>query len=246
MEELSLISRQEPGIATIDNFQELKHALEQQLEVYKTLAYSQDSVKVAKKDKATLNKLKKAIDDKRKEIKKIYMQPYTVVETQAKELIALIDEPLALIAAFIAREEAEEKEVRRNDIAAYFYQNSAVLGDLAETIFASPAFYDPKWENKSTTVKAYQTAISEKINAAALDISTIRASGGAHTAALLERYISTFSTNGLVEYKASLEAAEAAVETTFAPALTDDNVVGYKVLKLTGTAQQLAQILEQM
>lgn len=246
MEEFSLISRQEPGIAAIDNFQELKQALEQQLEVYKSLAYSQDSVKAAKKDKAMLNKLKKAIDDKRKEIKKIYMQPYTVVEAQAKELIALIDEPLALIAGFIAREEAEEKEARRNDIAAYFYQNAAALGDLAESIFVNPAFYDPKWENKSTTVKAYQSAIMEKINATAIDISTIRATGGKHTAALLERYLQTFSTNGLAEYKASLVAAENAVDTTFAPALTDDNVIGYKVLKLTGTAQQLTQILEQM
>lgn len=246
MEELSLISRQEPGIATIDNFQELKQALEQQLEVYKSLAYSQDSVKAAKKDKAMLNKLKKAIDDKRKEIKKIYMQPYTVVEAQAKELIALIDEPLALIAGFIAREEAEEKEVRRKDVATYFYQNAAALGDLAESIFVNPAFYDPKWENKSTTVKAYQSAITEKINAAAIDISTIRATGGKHTAALLERYLQTFSTNGLAEYKASLEVAENAVGTTFAPALTDDIVIGYKVLKLTGTAQQLTQILEQM
>lgn len=246
MEELSLISRQEPGIITIDNFQELKQALEQQLEVYKTLAYSQDSVKAAKKDKATLNKLKKAIDDKRKEIKKIYMQPYTVVEAQAKELIALIDEPLALITGFIAREEAEEKDERRKDISAFFYQNATALGDLAETLFASPSFYDQKWENKSTTAKAYQAAILERINAAAIDISTIRATGGKYTAALLERYIGTLSTNGLAEYKASLEAAEIAVETTSAPVLTDDNVIGYKVLRLTGNAQQLAQILEQM
>lgn len=162
MEELSLISRQEPGIAAIDNFQELKQALEQQLEAYKSLAYSQDSVKAAKKDKAMLNKLKKAIDEKRKEIKRVYMQPYTVVEAQAKELIALIDEPLALIAAFIAREEAEEKEARRNDIAAYFCQNASALGELAESILHNSAFYDSKWENKSTTVKAYQTAIVEK------------------------------------------------------------------------------------
>ena len=80
MEELSLVSHHEPGVAVIDNFEELKQALQQRLEEYKTLAYNQDSVKAAKKDKATLNKLKKAIDDKRKEIKKAYMQPYTLVE----------------------------------------------------------------------------------------------------------------------------------------------------------------------
>lgn len=246
MEELSLVSRQEPGIAAIDNFQELKQVLEQQLSVYKNLVYSQDGVKAAKKDKAALNKLKNNIDEKRKEIKKIYMQPYVIVEAQAKELISLIDEPLALIADFIAREEAEEKKARRNEIANYFYQNATPLGDLAETIFTSPTFYDKKWENKSTTAKTYQSAIIEKINAAAVDISNIRATGGKHSAALLDKYLGTLSTDGLTEYKASLEAAEKAAETTCSPLLTDDNVVGYKVLRLTGNAQQIAQILEQM
>ena len=54
--------------------------------------------------KATLSakvyaSLKKTIDDKRKEIKKIYMQPYEIVDAQTKELIALINEPLAAIDA---------------------------------------------------------------------------------------------------------------------------------------------------
>ena len=105
MEDLTLISRQEPGIAVIDNFQELKSTLETQLEVYKNIVYSADGVKAAKKDKAALNKLKKAIDDRRKEIKKAYMEPYLTVEAQAKELVALIDEPLRLITAFISQEE---------------------------------------------------------------------------------------------------------------------------------------------
>ena len=80
------------------------------------------------------------------------MQPYTVVEAQAKELIALIDEPLALIAEFLAQEDAAEKEIRKKEIATYFYQHAAPLGELADSIFVNPAFYESKWENKSTTV----------------------------------------------------------------------------------------------
>ena len=246
MNELFLVARQEPGIVSIDNYQELKQALEQHLEMYKTLAYSEDSIKEAKKDKAALTKLKKAIDDKRKEIKKVYMQPYTIVEAQAKELIALIDEPLALIGGYLAQEDAIEKETRRNDIATYFHQNATPLGEMAEIIFANPAFYESKWENKSTTVKTYQTAISAKIRATAEDIATIQASGGRYTTPLLERYFQTFSMEGLTEYKASLEAAELAAGATISAVSTDDNVIGYKVLRLTGITQQIAQILEQM
>ena len=80
MEELSLISRQEPGIASLDNFEELKQTLTQQLKVYENIVYTADGLKAAKADKAALNKLKKAIDSRRKEIKEIYMQPYTILD----------------------------------------------------------------------------------------------------------------------------------------------------------------------
>ena len=246
MEDLTLISRQEPGIAVIDNFQELKSTLETQLEVYKNIVYSADGVKAAKKDKAALNKLKKAIDDRRKEIKKAYMEPYLTVEAQAKELVALIDEPLRLITAFISQEEEMEKAARREQIKAYFYQHSAALGNLADIVFASPAFYETKWENKSTTVKAYQDAISAKIQQIAGDTASIRAVGGSHTAALIERYMNTLSMGGITEYKAALDASEQAAATVAAPAASDDNVIGYKVLRLSGTAQQMALIMEQM
>ena len=246
MDELSLVSHQEPGVVAIDNFDELKSALQKQLAVYKTIVYTPETIKTAKKDKAALNKLKKAIEDRRKEIKKIYMEPYAIVEAQAKELVALIDEPLRLIGDFIAQEEEQEKAVRRAEIEDYFRKCAAPLGELADTLFHSPAFYEKTWDNKSTVTKKWQDAITEKVGTAARDISTIRATGGKHTAALLDRYIGTLSMEGLAEYRAALDAAESAVETTFNPLADEDQVIGYKILKLTGTQQQILQIMDQM
>lgn len=246
MEELSLISRQEPGVVSIDNFEELKSALQRQLAIYQTIVYSSDGIKAAKKDKAALNKLKKAVDEKRKEIKKIYMQPYLIVEEQAKELIALIDEPLRLVTQFIAQEEAMEKAARREEIKAFFYQHAQPLGAMADAVFSSPGFYEAKWENKSTSVKSYQDAILTKIRTAATDLSSITAMQGNHTAALMDRYLHTFTLEGIAEYNASLVAAEKAAETVTTPIEAADQVIGYQVLRLTGTAQQLAQIMDQM
>ena len=113
MEELSIITRQEAGIASIDNFEELKRTLEAELSVYKTIVYTPDNVKAAKSDKASLNKLKKAIEDRRKEIKRVIMEPYAAVEAQAKELVEMINEPLTLIDEFISQEETREKAERR-------------------------------------------------------------------------------------------------------------------------------------
>jgi len=54
----------------------------------------------------------------------------------------------------------------------------------------------------------YSDAVTGKINSAVRDIESIRATGGKYTAALLERFMSTLSMEGLAEYRASLEKAE--------------------------------------
>ena len=72
MDELMIITRQAPGVVTFDNFEEIKAWLAERLDGYKNLVYSEDSLKRAKADKADLNRLKKALDERRKEIKKIY------------------------------------------------------------------------------------------------------------------------------------------------------------------------------
>lgn len=51
------------------NFEELKSEISERLTYYKNLVVTEDKIKEAKSDKATLNKLIKAIDERRKEIK---------------------------------------------------------------------------------------------------------------------------------------------------------------------------------
>ena len=54
------------------NFEEIKSELEEKLIKYKNLVVTEDGIKAAKADKAKLNKLAAAIEDKRKEIKPCY------------------------------------------------------------------------------------------------------------------------------------------------------------------------------
>ena len=76
---------------TIDfNFEDLKEALTAELELYKNLVFTEDTKADAKKTVAELRKLKKQINDKRIEVKKLYMQPYTDFEAKVKELDKLI------------------------------------------------------------------------------------------------------------------------------------------------------------
>ena len=93
MDELTILTRQERGIAELDNLEEIKAYLDQRLDAYRNLVYSEDGLKNAKADKAQLNKLKKVLDTRRKEI---YMEPYLCIKTQIKELTVAAQEANAV------------------------------------------------------------------------------------------------------------------------------------------------------
>ena len=246
MNELMIITRQAPGIVTFDNFEEIKAWLAERLEDYKSLAYTEDSLKIAKADKAELNRLKKALDERRKEIKKIYMEPYLAIETQIKELTAMIDEPLAEIKAFTDGMEAARKEEKRAEIKRYYETVSAPLGELSDMLFDSDAFFDKKWLNASTKPKVWQDGVREKVAQASADLRTLQQTGGSHTTALISRYMERMDMADTTVYQKSLQQTAAAAQTEVAAVEDEDKVTGYKVLKLIGTRQQMAQLMSQI
>ena len=79
------------------NFEELKAELAEKLDYYNNLVVTEDTIKEGKAEKAKLNKLREAVESKRKEIKKECMAPYTDFEAKVKELVAMIDAPVAAI-----------------------------------------------------------------------------------------------------------------------------------------------------
>ena len=246
MNELTIQTRQAPGVAEFDNFEEIKAYLAARLEGYRNLVYSEDSLKIAKADKAELTRLKKALDERRKEIKKVYMEPYLAVEARIKELTAMIDEPLAEIDGFVKGMQEAEKAAKRQEIRRFYDALSAPLGELAEPLFGSSAFYDPKWENASTKAKTWQDNLRDKVAQAASDLRTLQQTGGSHTPALIDRYLETMDMAETTAYQRSLTETAAAAQTEIAHTEDEDRVTGYKILKLTGTRRQIAQLMNQL
>ena len=134
MEGLQLLSRQEPGEVTIDNFQELREALSGVLNRYEHLVYTDDMLADAKADKKELTRLRRELDDRRKEVKLAYLAPYNAFEGKVKELLAMIDAPLEEIKGFIVSMEEREKAVKQQELEAYFRRKSGPLGELAEQV----------------------------------------------------------------------------------------------------------------
>lgn len=245
MEELQLISRQHPGEVVIDNFQEMKDALSRILERYQNVVYTEDMLSDAKADKKELTRLRKEIDDRRKEVKKAYLAPYNDFEAQVKELLAMVDAPLSEIKDFVSAMESQEKEAKREVIRTYYLQQAASLGDLASTVFDNAAFFDSKWLNKSTSAKTWQTEIREKTLAAAREIRSIQATGGEYTSVLLAKYLERMELQDVRDYKDTLKnVSQIAVPPSALPQGDEDVRTGYKVLKLTGTVEEMTQAME--
>ncbi|MGI6041002.1 MAG: DUF1351 domain-containing protein [Candidatus Alectryocaccobium sp.] len=110
--ELKILNPKEDGFIKeiLWNNQELMYEVQKKVAEYKDLVYTDEQIPEAKKDRATLNKLVQALDAKRKEIKKMCLIPADKFAEQVNEIIAVINEPIAMIDKQLS--EYEEIEVR--------------------------------------------------------------------------------------------------------------------------------------
>lgn len=195
MQEINLLVEQKSG-SIETNFEEIKEALAAGLEEYKGMVFTAETQPDAKKTVANLRKLKKAMNDRRIEIKKAFMAPYTDFEAQVKELDKLIDEPINFINQQIEdfeRKRAEEKKMLISEI----YRGIMAEHEEVSGYLPLQRIYDSKWENATTTKKAIAEAITEHVEHAKKDLDTIRA---------ME---SEFEDKGLAKYKVTLELSDA-------------------------------------
>ena len=176
---------------TIDfNFEDLKDALTAELELYKNLVFTEDTKADAKKTVAELRKLKKQISDKRIEVKKLYMQPYTDFEAKVKELDKLINEPITFISEQIDAFEQKRIEEKREIINEIYLELVSEREDIAGYAELNRV-YDSKWENASTSKKTIQEAITSYLDSVDNDIAAIESMESEYEAKALMRYKET-------------------------------------------------------
>lgn len=149
------------------NYEEIKNEVAEKVKHYANLVYTEDQIKDAKSDRATLNKFVKALEDKRKEIKKQCLEPYEQFEAQMKEIIAIVNEPIAMIDSQVKGYEEQKKAEKLEKIKEYFNEkNTHNFLDL-ELIM------DSKWLNASASIKSIQDAIDERLLQVGKDIATL-------------------------------------------------------------------------
>lgn len=175
------------------NFEELKEEITNKSALYKNMVYTDETIKDAKSDRALLNKFKTALEDKRKEVKKQYLEPYNQFEKQIKELVAIIDEPVKLIGEQITEFEDREKAEKHEQITELFdkagFQSFVTLEQI----------YDPKWLNKSVSLKSIEEELTNTVYRIGHDVTTINS-------------LKEYSFEALEHYKKTLDLASAIAE----------------------------------
>ena len=195
MEEIRVNVEQKNGVIGF-NFEEIKEKLNSELEIYKNMIFTEDSKAEAKKTIASLRKLKKSVNDKKLEVKKSFMIPYTNFEDQVKELDKLIDEPIIFINNQVEEFERRRVEEKKSLISEIYTEIMAEHGE-ASGYLPLQRIYDSKWENATTTKKAITEAIAERVDHVEKDLGIIRSMK------------SEFEDKGIEKYKATLELSDA-------------------------------------
>lgn len=195
MEEIRVNVEQKNGVIGF-NFEEIKEKLNSELEIYKNMIFTEDSKTEAKKTIASLRKLKKSVNDKKLEVKKSFMIPYTNFEAQVKELDNLIDEPINFINNQVEEFERRRVEEKKALISEIYTEIMEEHGE-ASGYLPLQRIYDSKWENATTTKKAITETITERVDHVEKDLGIIRS---------ME---SEFEDKGIEKYKATLELSDA-------------------------------------
>lgn len=152
------------------NFEALKSELDVKLEYYRDLVVTESGIKAAKSDRAALNALKKAIDDRRKEIKRECLAPYESFEIKCKELTGMIDMASGSIDSQVKAFEEREKAEKKARIEAA-YQDT--VGDLS-SMLPFELFFNPKWLNKTPALPAVIEELKGMIESSKKDIQALR------------------------------------------------------------------------
>lgn len=186
------------------NNEELKAEIAEKMQEYKFIAFTEETIKEAKADRAKLNKLRTAFEDERKRIKKLCMAPYDEFEKQVKELIALIDEPIRLIDGQIKEVEEQRRIEKKGKVLEFYEENIGTLKGVLpfEKIFRSEYLNATK-SMKSITEE--MQALFDRVNA---DLDTIEGFGSKYELQIKDAYLKTLDLSAAMQEKARLEEVE--------------------------------------
>jgi hypothetical protein len=195
------------------NYAELKKEIAERTLPYKGLIVTEDAIPTAKADLAKLRKLEKAIDDRRKDVKKEYNAPYMEFEKKIKDILSDIQEAEQNIDSQVKAFEKKVEDDKLSQIQKFF---GLAFGELAKDIRFEKV-YNPKWLNKGYKMAEIEEEIAAAANKLYADIEVVKGLKSSHEAALMRTLFNSLDLgevlvehNSLVEFEERKKAEEQA------------------------------------
>lgn len=174
------------------NYEELKADISAAVEAYMTLAYTADTIKTAKADRAKLNALKKSLNDERIRLEKEYMEPFRVFKDQVNELVGLVDQAVRAVDAQVKEYEDLQRQEKHDKVMALWYE---ILYSKYEWLLLQNTWND-KWLNASYSLKQIRSDLEEMDQKISQDLG------------MLER-LPEYSFEAVETYKRSMKVEDA-------------------------------------
>lgn len=202
------------------NYEELKKEVAERTAPYKELIVEEDAIPVAKTDLANLRKLEKAIDDRRKAVKKEYNAPYMEFEAKIKDILSDIQAAEQNIDSQVKAFEKKVEDEKLSQIQKFF---GLAFGELAKDIRFEKV-YNPKWLNKGYKMADIEEEIAAAANKLYADIEVVKGLKSSHEASLMKTLFYSLDLgevlvehNTLVEFEERKKAEEQAKQAVVEP-----------------------------
>jgi len=190
------------------NYEELRQEISSRLAKYKGLIYTEDSIKAAKADRATLNKFKDTLNDKKIEVKKQCLRPYEDFEAKIKLLMEMVSEPILAIDAQVKAYEQAKKDEKKAAILDFY---TAHIGDLAALLPFERLFSD-KWLNATVRMKEIEESIITTITRTTSDLHTIADLHSEFELQIKDTYLKTLDLGEALRERTRLEQQKAKMQ----------------------------------
>lgn len=159
------------------------------VEKYSGRTYSDEEMKDAKEDRATIRKIIDSLNGERIRIKKIYNAPMDKFTAQINEVVDLLNAGLKGIDEQVKAKEKADKEKKEAILREYFTE---IVGDLAGCI-AYEQIADSRWLNATTTESKAKKEMEAKLEVVNNDVNVIKGLASEDEAALLSFYFRTLN-----------------------------------------------------
>ena len=223
-------------------------------EFYGKLVFTNDQYTEAKDERAKVNKLKKTIEDNRKEIVKEYKQPIDDFEATSKRIEKLLESAANTIGASLEKFDLEQQAIKTEKINKlieairqdFILNNSEFTMQLNQIVIE----FDKRWFNKTYKNSDLEQDITNQFNNALDDLykfksdaetiinffNTINVDNLLNKEVYIERYKFTRDVNEVINnIKADYEAKKVALQPQTTKVELIDPFAGVSINKSTET-----------